>query len=183
MADRIPVAVLGATGAVGQRFIQLLADHPWFEIAAVAASEGKGLYELLNDLFRRFGYYQEALKTIKLPGQEGAAKIKAMMDELRDNPPKSIGKLEVSIIADFISGEKRDAHTGEIIERYDLPASDVMMFVLSDQTKVIARPSGTEPKIKFYILTKGPGDDLEKARSRASTRIEAIITDMVKMAE
>jgi phosphoglucomutase len=153
------------------------------ELAAVTASEGKGLYDLLNDLFRRFGYYQEALKTIKLPGKEGAAKIKAMMDKLRSDPPKAIGKLEVSAVTDFVTGETRDAHTGKIIERYDLPASNVMMFVLSDETKAIARPSGTEPKIKFYILKKEPGGDLEKAQNDASAKIEAVVADMVNLAE
>jgi len=153
------------------------------ELAAVAASRGKGLYELLNELFKQFGYYQEGAKSIVLPGKEGAEKIKGIMKQLRTGPPASIGGIAVSAVADIMTGEKKDIRSGEVIDRYDLPKSNVILFVLTDDTKVIARPSGTEPKIKFYILTKASAEDLEKAKAEATAKIEAVIEDLVKLAE
>jgi len=153
------------------------------ELAAVAAGEGKGLYDLLRELFTRFGYYQEGAKSIVMKGKEGAAQIQALMEMLRSDPPKAIAGLPVVSCADFMAGENKDLRSGDVISRYDLPASNVLIFTLEDGTKVIARPSGTEPKIKFYILVKEQADDLDKAQERASNKIDTIIADLVKRAE
>ncbi len=156
------------------------------ELAAVAAEQGKGIYELLQDLFRRFGYYQEGAKSIVMKGKEGAAQIKALMESLRGDPPKMIAGLPAATCADIMTGETRDIRTGSVQPApvgYDLPASNVLVFALEDGTKVIARPSGTEPKIKFYILVKEPGDNLDAARAAATSKIDAIITDLVQRSE
>ncbi|MBN2560706.1 MAG: phospho-sugar mutase [Phycisphaerae bacterium] len=153
------------------------------ELAAVAASEGKGVYERLQGLFKRFGYFQEGAKSIVMKGKEGAKQIGALMDMLRGDPPKTIACRGVAACADIMTGVKKDLRTGEVIGRYDLPASNVLLFALEDGTKVIARPSGTEPKIKFYILVKEPADDLDKAHQAASNKIEAIIADLVRRAD
>ena len=148
------------------------------DLAAVAAAEGKTLYDLLQELFKRFGYYQEGAKSVALPGKEGADKIKAMMQSLRTAPPRIIGGVEVATVADMMTGQSRDIHNGRVIGRYDLPASNVILMTLRDGSKVIARPSGTEPKIKFYMLTRRPADDLARARQEATTLFEAIGADL-----
>lgn len=149
------------------------------DLAAVTAARGKNLYDLLQQLYQRFGYFQEGATNLELPGADGAARIKDMMQRLRTQPPAAIGGIPVATIADLQSGDIRDARTGRTVGRYDLPAADVVFFTLADGTKVIARPSGTEPKIKFYILTRGPGDDITAARKSATERIQKIIADMV----
>jgi len=153
------------------------------DLAAAAAADGTGVYQLLQTLFQRFGYFAEGARSLVLKGADGAAKIQAMMDALRKDPPRAIGGIDVAAVADIQTGQNRDARTGEIIGRFDLPAGNVMLFTLEDGTRVIARPSGTEPKIKFYVLTREPADDLDKARATASARIDAIITDLVDRAE
>jgi phosphoglucomutase len=144
------------------------------EAAAWAASRGKTLVDLLNDLFRRFGYYEEGTKNVAMPGQEGAEVIKRLMARLRTDPPKTFAGGAVAAIGDLSTGEIKDASTGGIIGRYDLPSSNVLVFTLEDLTKVIARPSGTEPKIKFYILVREEDDDPAAAKRRASLRIASI---------
>ena len=105
------------------------------------------------------------------------------MQGLRTSPPKAFAGIPVKTIADLMTGEIRDAQTGERIGQWDLPPSNVMLFTLADGTKVIGRPSGTEPKIKFYILTREPGDDLVKARAAATAKIKAIGDEVAKLAE
>ncbi len=152
------------------------------DLAATLAAEGKTLYDLLEDLYRRYGYYQEYTLNVTLPGKEGADRIRGMMTSLREKPPAWIGGSRVTTIGDLSSGEIRDAATGQATGRYGLPASDVLVFTLEGGTKVIARPSGTEPKIKFYILVREPAGDLEAARLAAATRIETIRADVGRWA-
>jgi phosphoglucomutase len=148
----------------------------------LAAAEGKSLYDLLQELFKRFGYYQEGSKSVAMPGKEGADRIKAMMQSLRAAPPRIVGGLEVATVADMMTGQTRDIHNGRIVGRYDLPASNVILMTLRDGSKVVARPSGTEPKIKFYMLTRRPADDLAEARQEAAALFEAIGADLAQLA-
>ncbi len=151
------------------------------DMAAVAVAQGFNLYDWLEELFHRFGYYQEGAKSFTLPGKEGADRIKAIMQTLRQSPPRVIGGIAVSTVADLLTGEIREAATGRETGRYDLPAADVLLLVLADGSKVIARPSGTEPKIKFYVLTRSSLDDLDEARADATGRINAIIADIARL--
>ncbi|MCG8406457.1 MAG: phospho-sugar mutase [Phycisphaerales bacterium] len=153
------------------------------EMSAFAASQGKGLHDILEDLFGRFGYYQEGAKSIVMKGKEGAAQIQQLMETLRNDPPASIGRQAVTAYADLMTGLNKDVKTGEVLERYDLPQSNVIQFMLVDGTKVIARPSGTEPKIKFYILVREPGNDLVRAETAATGKIEEITADLVRRVE
>ncbi len=153
------------------------------EMAAMAASEGRGLLDVLDELFQRFGYFQEGAKSIVMKGKQGAAQIKALMDALRSDPPKTMAGVAVAAVADLMTGINRDIKTGEPVGRFDLPPADVLQFALADGTKVIARPSGTEPKIKFYILAKEPGEDLAKAEAAATRKIEVIVAALVSRAE
>jgi len=153
------------------------------EMAAVAAEQGLSLYELLLDLFGRYGYYQEGTKNIVFKGREGADKIQGIMDGLRSDPPSKFAGIPVRTVADIETGRIRDFKSGKVVGKYDLPSSNVMLFTLQDGTKVIGRPSGTEPKIKFYVLTREPGDDLPKARAAATARINAIFEQISKLAD
>lgn len=150
------------------------------EMAAWAAGERKTLLDVLDELFVRFGYYHEGAKSISLPGKEGAEKIGAVMAALRARPPESIGGLAVAAVADILTGDNLDLSTGQVISRYDVPPANVLIFTLADGGKVIARPSGTEPKIKFYILLKEPVGDLAQARRNAVSKVDTIIADLVR---
>lgn len=150
------------------------------EAAAFAASDGKTLLDVLDDLYRRFGYFEEGVKSLTLPGADGAAKIAAMMEAHRADPPRVLGGIDVARWADIRTGEIRQRSDGSVVGRYDLPASNVIMLMLADGTKVIARPSGTEPKIKFYILARADGGDLDAARRSTRTKIDAILGDLIQ---
>ncbi len=153
------------------------------EVAAFAAARGEGLYEMLEGLFRAYGYYEEGAASIVMKGKAGAEGIRAMMESFRGKALKAIGGIEVAACADFLKGEDRDISTGDVLQRFDLPAADVLRFTLRDGTKVFARPSGTEPKIKFYVLTRESGDDLARAEERAGATIRAIIDDLMSRGE
>jgi phosphoglucomutase len=152
------------------------------EMAAVARSEGQSLYQRLDDLYRNFGYHQEGAKSITMPGHDGAEQIAALMTKLRTKPPLQLAGQPVVTIGDVKSGQTVDAKTSSIVSRFDLPASDVLIFTLADGTKVVARPSGTEPKIKFYILAKESEKDLEKARAAATGKIQTIAKELETIA-
>ncbi len=148
------------------------------EAAAVAASRGQTLLGVLDELYKTYGYFQEGAKSITLPGKHGAEQIVALMQRLRSNPPRALGGRPVVSVTDMQTGCRRDVKTGVETKAYDLPASDVLIFQLDDGTKTIVRPSGTEPKIKFYILAKEPGADLAMARNAATGKIQAISKDV-----
>lgn len=153
------------------------------EMTAVTAEQGISLYDVLVDLFGRFGYFQEGTRNITLKGKEGADQIQAIMAGLRDSPPASFGGVAVKTIADIQTGQIKDVRSGDVIGHYGLPSSNVMLFTLEDGTKVIGRPSGTEPKIKFYVLAREPGDDLDKARAAATAKINAIFKQIDQLTQ
>jgi phosphoglucomutase len=150
------------------------------DLAALAAEQGRTLYEILEDLYRKYGFFKEGAKSLELPGVEGAARIKAIMEALRKDPPKTVAGIAVETLADLQTGEIRDARTGAPAGRYDLPASNVLLLKLADGSKIIARPSGTEPKIKFYFLVHEPAENLSEAKARATAKLEAIKADILE---
>ncbi|MHA6259978.1 phospho-sugar mutase [Sporosarcina sp. CAU 1771] len=119
------------------------------EMAAYYKSFGKSLYDALIDLFNEFGYFLEELRSITLEGKEGQGKIVRIMESFRNNPPHFIGGIPVAAIEDYQTGlcHKSDGS----IEKLDLPQADVLKFFLEDESWVCIRPSGTEPKCKFYF--------------------------------
>src|SRR5688572_21152678 len=119
-------------------------------MAANATDEGKSMYDWLIDMYVEFGYYKETLLNITKKGQQGEQEIKAMMDKFRNNPPSTIIGSKVVRLLDYKSLKEKNLVTGKETD-IDLPKSDVLQFYLEDGTKVSVRPSGTEPKIKFYI--------------------------------
>ncbi len=120
------------------------------EMSAWAKDQGLTVFELLADIYTQFGFYLEQLISITKKGMKGAEEIEEMMINFRSNPPEKIDESEVTHVFDYQSSIAKDLKTGEE-KVIDLPKSNVLQFVTADGTKVSARPSGTEPKIKFYI--------------------------------
>jgi len=146
------------------------------EAAAWAKSRGKNLYDVLLDIYREFSLYREALISVVRKGKTGAEEIRAMMENFRNNPPESICGSDVVMVHDF---ERQKSYDNLSHLRYDitLPKSNVLQFVLKDGSKISVRPSGTEPKIKFYFSVRDrleEGESLETASARLDQRIKAI---------
>jgi phosphoglucomutase len=105
------------------------------------------------DIYTEYGLYHEELVSITIKGMDGVEKIKSMMAELRAKPPVSLGGSEVVEVRDISTATRKNIRTGAET-KMDLPTSNVLQFVLADGSKISARPSGTEPKIKFYFSIK-----------------------------
>ncbi|UQA77916.1 phospho-sugar mutase [Sphingobacterium siyangense] len=123
------------------------------EMTAYFKTEGKTVYEVLMEIYKEFGCYQEKLISLTKKGKAGAEEIQAIMSGLRDNLPKSLGGVQVKEIRDYQLSQTTDMFTGEKTAIF-LPKSDVLQFITVDGDVISARPSGTEPKIKFYCSVK-----------------------------
>ncbi|MEJ1238164.1 phospho-sugar mutase [Chryseolinea sp. T2] len=145
-------------------------------MAAEAADEKKSLYDWLIDMYVEYGYYKEQLLNVTKKGQQGEQEIKAMMEKFRTNPPAEIIGSKVTRVLDYKSLKEKDLATGKTTT-LDFPASDVLQFYLADGTKVSVRPSGTEPKIKFYISVKTElksRADFDKVTAILDKKIEGV---------
>ena len=150
------------------------------EIAAWAAEQGKTFFDVLVDLYTEYGFYKEGLLSVVRKGKSGAEEIQQMMKDYRENPPKEIDGEKVVCIKDYKLHESTDLTTGKK-ERIDLPASNVLQFFTDKGNKVTVRPSGTEPKIKFYFGVKGSlasKADFDQVNSALDGKIEAIKRSM-----
>ena len=126
------------------------------EICAWAKDQGKTLYDVLMEIYVEYGFSKETTVNVVKPGKSGAEEIKAMMDNFRANPPKEIGGSAVSLIKDYKTLEATDVRGN--VSKLDMPeTSNVLQYFTVDGTKISVRPSGTEPKIKFYIEGEGRG--------------------------
>jgi phosphomannomutase len=134
------------------------------EIAAQAKASGSSLYQELLNLYVDFGFYKESLISITKKGIEGANEIKQMMVDLRENPLKEINGQRVICIEDYQAAKGKDFMNNEEFEIH-IPKSNVLIYYLEDGSKICARPSGTEPKIKFYFSVNGVLDTIENAKS------------------
>ena len=145
------------------------------EAAAFYKSKGLTLWDQMINIFDKYGYYKEGQKAITMKGAEGAAQIAQMMDDLRKNPPKKFGDWDVVEFRDYKTKECTDIKTGAKSDT-GLPVSNVLYFDLTDNAWCCARPSGTEPKIKFYMGVKGTGldDANEKLAKLTDAVMEAI---------
>lgn len=124
------------------------------EAAAYYKSQGITLYEQMDNIFKKYGYYQEKTISVTLKGIEGMEKIKSIIEGYRSNPPKSAGDYQIHKCRDYLAGTITDTRTGEVIPT-GLPKSDVLYYEMNDDAWCAIRPSGTEPKIKFYFGVKG----------------------------
>lgn len=150
------------------------------EIAAQAKAAGKSLYHELLNLYVDFGFYKEYLISITKKGIEGDNEIKQMMVDLRENPLKEINGQRVICIEDYAQSTARNLLTDEI-ELLDIPKSNVLIYYLEDGTKICARPSGTEPKIKFYFSVNAnleSVEDFKKVESTLDQKIKNIVAEM-----
>ncbi len=123
------------------------------EMTAWAKNEGKTLFELLVEISTTYGLYLEGLKSVTKKGKSGAEEIAKMMERFRSNPPATLGGEKVTVLKDFQSGTSKDLDTGAE-STIDLPKSNVLQFFTDKGSKVSVRPSGTEPKIKFYFSVR-----------------------------
>ena len=150
------------------------------EMAAYHKSEGRTVFGALVDLYDEYGFYKERLVSLKREGKAGAEQIKRMMQGFRQNPPATLGGSAVVEVRDYLTGKARDLNTGNT-SAIDLPHANVLQFVTADGTIVSARPSGTEPKIKFYCSVCA---GLDGAANYAMTdrkldeRIDAVMADL-----
>jgi phosphoglucomutase len=161
------------------------------EMVATLKAAGRTVVSALDDMFTAHGAYYETLHTLTLPGREGAERIGTMMARMRKDPPRVIDGIAVKKLRDFETrqelapGERGFAPVGPL----PFPKSNVLQFILNDGTKVSVRPSGTEPKIKFYVSVRDPeakgltGAALERVKARCverAARLEGIFVEMAK---
>lgn len=148
------------------------------EMTAYAKEKGMTLYEMMMAMHHEFGLYHEDLISITKKGKKGSEEIAEMMQAYRQNPPKTINGSKVIYLMDYMTDEKRNMETGTI-EKMNFIQSNVLQFITEDGSKLSARPSGTEPKIKFYFSVSskisGPYDDAQQA---LINKVEAIQRDM-----
>ncbi|HZH63509.1 MAG TPA: phospho-sugar mutase [Flavisolibacter sp.] len=150
------------------------------EMAAYEKKEGKSLYQKMLDLYLKYGYYQEDLISITKKGRNGQQEIADMMEGFRAAPPGELAGSRVVQLLDYELQVKTDLITGTR-EAITLPKSNVLQFVTEDGSKISARPSGTEPKIKFYFSVNTPltsADKFEEIQQAAKDKIKNIITEM-----
>lgn len=150
------------------------------EAAAWTKQNGTTLYELIKELYVKYGFYKEALVSIVRKGQEGQEEIRRMMKEWRTTPPRVIAGSSVSMIKDYLSGESCDLTTGKVTP-IDTEKSDVLQFITADKTIVSVRPSGTEPKIKYYFGVREPleaVDKFDEINAELDNKIERIKKDL-----
>ena len=150
------------------------------EIAAAAKSNGSSFYDTLLELYTKHSFYKERLVSFTKKGMDGAAQIKQIMIDLRKNPLTHIDGSKVTFVNDYDASTEKNMSTGEV-KIMDLPKSNVLIYHTEDGTKVAARPSGTEPKIKFYFSVQSKLDSVENAiekEQELDAKIDRIIKEM-----
>ena len=150
------------------------------EAAAWAKSRNKTMYELLLDIYLKYGFYKESLLSVTKKGKEGAEEIQKMMAEFRQSPPQKINGSEVITILDYEFRKEYDV-SKRTEKAINLPKSNVLQFLTKDGSKISVRPSGTEPKIKFYFGVKeslASVNDFEKVNLALDQKIKNIISDL-----
>ena len=150
------------------------------EIAAAAKSKGSSFYDTLLELYTKHSFYKERLVSFTKKGMDGAAQIKQIMIDLRKNPLTHIDGSKVTFVNDYDASTEKNTSTGEV-KIMNLPKSNVLIYHTEDGTKVAARPSGTEPKIKFYFSVQSKLDSVENAiekEQELDDKIDRIINEM-----
>jgi phosphoglucomutase len=151
------------------------------EITAWAIDQGKTLYELLQDIYLEYGFSKEKMKYVVRPGKTGAEEIQQIMEKFRFNPPHTLGGSQLEWVKDYEILEARNLLTGASVKIDQKTTSNVLQFFTTDGTKISVRPSGTEPKIKFYFEVKRElksRSDFDQANFDADAKIEAIMEEL-----
>ncbi|WP_462248169.1 phospho-sugar mutase [Ekhidna sp.] len=148
------------------------------EMAAWAKEQDLSVFDLLLKVYERYGVYYEELKSITKKGLKGAEEIKKMMSDFRSNPPKTLGGSEVTAVIDYLDEVKNK--TDDKKAAVSFPKSNVLQYLTKDGTKVSIRPSGTEPKIKFYfsVMSKLEGGDFYKTEEKLKNKIHNLLNDL-----
>ena len=155
------------------------------ELTAYAKDKGLTLFDFLTEMYQQYGFYYEDLISLRKEGKAGADEIQQMMADLRNNPPASVGGAKPVVILDYKTLVRRDLKSMKetIIEGRGIESSNVIQLLLEDGSKVSARPSGTEPKIKFYFSAHQPLDnpaDFDRTRRALQKKVAAIQADLAK---
>ncbi len=151
------------------------------EMALYHRMNGKSVLDRLKEIWKEYGYFEELLISRYFEGEKGKEVMDNLMNSLRNNPPASFGGLSLDRIKDYKTGSVTDL-SGKKIGTIDLPSSNVLQFFLKDGSKITVRPSGTEPKIKFYASCRSEkGMPLDRAREETSEKIKAIEKDIDKL--
>ncbi len=151
------------------------------EITAWAIDQGKTLYELLQDIYLEYGYSKEKMKYVVRPGKTGADEIQQMMSDFRTRPPKQLGGSPLVLVKDYSTLVAKNLKTGEEKKIDQKVTSNVLQFFTRDGTKISVRPSGTEPKIKFYIEVKGElgsRQQFDEVEKQADAKVDAIMKEL-----
>ncbi len=150
------------------------------EMTAYAQDHGKSLFDMMIDIYVTYGFYLERLISVTKKGISGEEEIARMMKSLRENPPTEVNGSKLVAVRDYASSEEKDLVAGNV-KKLDFPASNVLQFFTADGSKISARPSGTEPKIKFYFSVKDTlrsPDKFDAMQAALNSRIDNIIRDM-----
>lgn len=150
------------------------------EMAAVAKDKGLSLYQMMVEMYTKYNFYKEELVSFTKKGQRGAEEIQQMMADMRSNPPQQIAGSKVTEVSDYKMSTRKLVMTGEE-HKLELESSNVLQYLTEDGTKVSARPSGTEPKIKFYISVNEPLPNaaaFEQVNTQLEAKIEQILKDL-----
>lgn len=153
------------------------------EIAAWAKDQGKSLYDLLKAIYLEYGFSKEKMKYIVREGQQGAVEIQTMMKNFRSNPPESLGGSKLEVVKDYSTLIAKNRITGAEDKINQKVSSNVLQFFTQNGTKISVRPSGTEPKIKFYIEVKDQLksiDEFDEVNKRAENKVNIIMDELVK---
>jgi phosphoglucomutase len=151
------------------------------EIAAYAKSKGTSMWGMLKDLYIQHGVFQEELVSITLKGIDGVTQIQSMMSRLRTTPPQTLGGVALAELHDVKAGTCKNMTTGETTT-LPYPSSDVLQFILTDGSKISARPSGTEPKIKFYFSLRkeiSSSEEISSVQNELTKKIEVIKAELL----
>ena len=176
----IVLAAIPSTASEGTRHRSLLA-----ELAAAVKAQGQTLHQKLDALYWQFGYHGERLFTQAMPGSEGMRRIKKVMAAFRDRPPRQLAGLPVSCVRDYL--KQSSTVPGGSPEPLAGPRGDMIILDLAAEGNYVAvRPSGTEPKVKFYMFTYQPAEliaDLDDTRDEMICRLENLQHDLAAFVE
>ena len=142
------------------------------EAAAYYKKQGLTLWDQMMNIYKKYGFYKEGISTITLKGADGAIKMKELLDGIRNNPPTELGGYKVTRVRDYKTGKIVDCKTGKESET-GLPTSNVLYYDLEEDAWCCVRPSGTEPKIKFYYGVVGK--NIEEAKELSAKFGDAVL--------
>lgn len=152
------------------------------EVALHQKRQGKTLVDLLEEIYRKYGIFREKLHSLTFPGKEGAEQMQAMMTQLREHPPHTIGEMAVVAVEDYLNRQTYYPESGKT-EPLLLPKSNVLRFWLADETKLVVRPSGTEPKMKLYgaCREKHHIENMDQAIARCDERVATYVQQLAHL--